>query len=93
MEEIRGWLSGSKGQRYLATGEGWFELVDTEGSPFRLNGNIDRRPARLVGERSDAGVFVVHELKMVGEVSGDRRPAFVVRPLMWCAELAMLVLL
>lgn len=80
MEEIRGWLSGSKGQRYLATGEGWFELVDTEGSPFRLNGNIDRRPARLVGERSDAGVFVVHELKMVGEVSGDRRPAFVVRP-------------
>ena len=80
VEEIRGWLSGSKGQRYLATDEGWFELVDSEGGSWHVNGDIDRRPARLLGERLGAGVFAVYKLKVIGDVSCAQRPAFVVRP-------------
>lgn len=79
MEELRGWLSGSKGRRYLATDEGWFELFHPDGRSWSINGDSDRRPARLSGERMDRARFAVHRVLNVG-TAGSRRPPFVVTP-------------
>lgn len=79
MEELRGWLSGSKGQRYLATDEGWFELVNPDGSSWTLQGDFDRQSASLLGERVTSTRFMVRDVKRRATRAGQR-PPFVATP-------------